>query len=112
MFTPFINPLMECCRNILTPCRIAFRFEPTNPPVSKTGANSMLQPRHGCIRPWMAHYRGGIPAAEGLQQLAWPSRFLVLRDHSHKSVYHCYALPLGIDRSEERRVGKECRSRW
>src|SRR3989454_9819206 len=47
--------------------------------------NGALQPLDEPVRPWMARLGARVPEAE---------------------------LPAGVIRSEERRVGKECRSRW
>ena len=47
---------------------------------------------------------GEVMAQGGIEKIGLPGAFLKLTDKDGKKVV--------IERSEERRVGKECRSRW
>ena len=59
-------------------------------------------------------YWSGVPYwMHGLPLAPWPHLYVSSPDRErHRGQNHYTAQGIGANRSEERRVGKECRSRW
>src|SRR5690606_41660486 len=53
-----------------------------------------------------------FPNADKLELFVLPGDKIELNKAEVRSVFHSYKLNFSSARSEERRVGKECRSRW
>ena len=71
----------------------------------------------GNIRQSKVRYKGEVrpsrdPAFKQFESLAWGYRAVFMLLHTYRIRHGLRTVRGMISRSEERRVGKECRSRW